>query len=228
MAQALRRPAAQNVQARAAARPAQQKIEGDTIDRQGWGFLYSAFRLYTSAAAPVAVTPIAQQYALFQSFDGDGTGSQGFAGLQQCALQTNMTRAGQMPNERGFVATRLGFFARPDVPVSAANKLSAWGVLHYFTPGWELDLGPAMLWPGGVGASGFSNVGGRELGSLGLASPSTMRKLEVPFKLKKGKTFNFQYRIYAGFLPTILPSEQIALQPVDIYIALWGRWDTSI
>lgn len=202
--------------------------ERSGILRAGDGYLYSTFRLFTSAAVPVDVVVAATadngnlMFATQRGATGQGFG----AAIALTALETNMDNAGKMPSELGYKINQMGFHTCGDVDVRAAMLIARFSTLRLVMPEYVYEFGPAELWPTGNGMQGFGAVGGGN-GSVGAPLPqATMRRFKKPLLLPADKTFSIGQIVVRAF--TIPAAFQSASQPVDIRVALWGDWISKI
>lgn len=196
---------------------------GKVAIRRGEGFLYSSFLLGTSAAVPVPIALGIADSVMFVT--PRGVAGQGYvAALTD--LETNMDNAGQLPNELGFSISQIGFIPNTRLPLRLVNRLAASGTLRLIMPEWEYNLGPAEMFPGGVGVQGVATGGGVELGSLGLPTRHSRMVLKDGLLLPGGKTFRFAYRVQTAY--AIPAAEQIPLEQISIKLMLWGRWESRV
>lgn len=189
--------------------------------RVGDGYLYSTYRFGTSAATPANITLNASGEG-FQFFATQiGAVGQGFAS-NITPLETNLKNAGKVPGEQAYRMEAIGFGGCGDLDVRLTKTVERFGYLKFTTPAYDWLMGPAEMFPLGLNAGGFGNIGGGNPQEAGPGPVQAMRKMSVPIILPPNATFGVTYQNPSSV--TLAALYQQPSQNIDFRVAMWGRW----
>lgn len=208
----------------------------------------------TAAVAPVAIVPkgppkrleenylyasrafitgalSAADYRFFQNAIGQSGTSDGFpSGVTSLDdLETNMDVGGQIAQGKNFVLSSIGISFNASASAANVAALMDAGALRFSKQGdqYVLRHGPARLWPGGIGVSGFAATTASTTtiqgAHNGVADPRATRHLKVPRVIKEKESFAYIYHV-----PRTVASWDgatafsLAAPGVTMTIWLWG------
>ncbi len=137
-------------------------------------------------------------YRFFQNAIGQVGTSDGFpAGITLTDLETNMDVGGQIAQGKNFCFQYLGISFNAKIDVPNISTLMDAGALRFSKQGdqYQLRHGPARMWPGGTGISGFTTATSTTGAHNGLADPRAVRKLRVPRVIKEKESFAYIYSV---------------------------------
>lgn len=201
-------------------------------------YLYSTRRFPALANNTIGGGTIAvNRYSFFsQPIGGDGS-TMGFpTGFVLAEPETNMEgTAGTIAQGQNFVFNQIGISFNSDAATADIVQVMDMGGLVFQKAGGQFQLthGPAKLWPGGTGASGYAAtaVGGSPLtiqaAHNGVSDVRAVRSLKIPRVLREKETFTYLYVVPRATKST--DGTNIALSNfVTMTIWLWGGTQISI
>jgi hypothetical protein len=211
--------------------PNSVQAAGGVQGRLEENYLYSTRRFPNNTANNTigsgAVT--AGDYNFFTSGVGDQGNTMGYFSVSALTyLQTNMAPSGKIPNGRGFKMFDLGVSFNAQASSANIAQMLDTCSISFQKQAAQLKVfnGPILLWPGGVGLSGFAAtaVGGSPLtiagASNGIAQLSNMRRTKNPRILSAND--DFQYVVTAA-AATPQSNTTVALTDfVEMRVALFG------
>ena len=169
----------------------------------------------------------ATDYRFFQNAIGQAGSSDGFpaAVVSLDDLETNMDVGGQIAQGKNFVFKQVGISFNASISVANLTTLMDAGALRFSKQGDQFSLrhGPARLWPGGTGVTGFSTATSVTGAHNGSADPRAVRTLRVPRVIKEKESFAYIYHVprtvFAGDGSTAF---SVAAPGALMTIWLWG------
>jgi hypothetical protein len=179
----------------ATGRPAQRrKVTGGKRLEENYLYASRRFPLAANNVVPGAPNIAAQDYIFFATAKGQQGQAEGFpAGFQLTDLETNLDIAGQVPQGKDFVLHQIGLSFNARALTGDITQLLDLGALRFDKGGGQFTLfhGPARMWPGGTGVSGFSTNNITEAAHNGVSDIRAVRSLRVPRVLKAGEQFRY-------------------------------------
>ncbi len=209
----------------------QGQQQGGVEGRLEENYLYSTrrFPLNTANNTIGAGAVTSGDYNFFTAGVGDpGTAMGYFSVTNLTYMQTNMAPAGKIPNGRGFKLFDLGVSFNAQATAADIAQLLDISSLSFRKQAGQLTIyhGPIVLWPGGVGPSGYAAtaVGGSPLtiaaATNGVPQLVNMRRSRNPRILSAND--DFQYVISASSATPNVNATVALTAFVEMRIALYG------
>jgi hypothetical protein len=179
--------------------------------RQEENYLYSTRRFpYDVADNTIGSGALVSgDYDFFGNGVGDAGNTMGYFSLQSLTyMQTNMEKGGKIPKGRGYKSFELGISFNASAIAADIVQILDVASFKYDKGGSAMVInhGPALLWPGGVGVSGFAAAATtastttitKEAASNGLPSLTALRRWRNPRVLEPNDTFKYILTVTAN------------------------------
>jgi hypothetical protein len=142
------------------------------------------------------------QFLWFQTAIGQPAVNDGFptAFGNESNNETNMIVPSQIAQGQAYVFNQQGLAFQTGITTANAETLLDAGAIVFSKQGnqWNINHGPARLWPGGSGVSGFASglaAATEASAHNGIADPRAVRTLKMPRILKSKESFSFAYNV---------------------------------
>jgi hypothetical protein len=166
-------------------------------------------------------------YRFFQNAIGQNAAGDGFpaaiANLDD--LETNMDVGGQIAQGKNFAFRQVGLSFNASISVAHLATMLDAGSLRFSKQGdqYVLRHGPARLWPGGTGVSGFTTATNTTGAHNGLADPRAVRSLRVPRVIKQKESFSYVYHVPRSVFAADGSTQFLIKEPgLLMTVWLWG------
>jgi hypothetical protein len=195
-------------------------------------YLYAS-RYFAQAADNGATLFGVGDFRFFQNAVGQNANNDGYPTTfgNLSPLETNMDVGGQIAQGKSFVLRQMGICFNTTAATANIETMVDAGHIVFEKQGGQYALrhGPARLWPGGVGVSGFASglaAATEASAHNGAADPRAMRNLRVPRVLKEKESFAYNYSIPrllgAGAVPAVAQA-LAANTSIVMMVILWGH-----
>ena len=201
--------------------------------RREENYLYSTRRFPSNTANNTigAGAVVAGDYDFFGNGQGDSGNSMGYFSITNLSyLQTNMEKGGKIPRGKGYKLFELGVSFNAQALGADVSQLLDTMNLKFDMGGGNFTIqhGPLLLWPGGVGVSGYASAATTvaattinvERASNGSPFLGAARRLKDPRILAANDTFKYTITAVAN---TPRTNVAVALSDfVEVRIWLFG------
>lgn len=169
----------------------------------------------------------ASDFRFFQNAIGQNPAGDGFPAAITALddLETNMDVGGQAAQGKNFAFRQVGLSFNASISTANLSTLLDAGSIRFSKQGDQFVLrhGPARLWPGGTGISGYSTATAVTAAHNGNADPRAVRSLRVPRVIKQKESFSYIYHVpRTVFAADGATAFTIAAPGALMTIWLWG------